>query len=247
MGRQTAAYTIGRCLYLSSSRRPKQNLLVLGSVNLQQIPLISALVEACAPLGVADELKLGLLQLEGVHIEPLVDGSGVEQKLVGWNGKQGLGELGHTGEEKVLQVLAGQHHTGIPLSRPFQDIADVLNDHPVGEPYMKLIQGGHRVALGQQPVAEIGQHIEQHGVLHISAGLEKPLNTKHQKAVAGDIGVTVEEPAFRTPAHGVKPQKNLLEHFLGVEGPFLAVIVLIRRLNGSVEVGKDGVVLRGKG
>ena len=46
-------------------------------VYLQQIPLIAALVEADAPLGVADQLKLGLLQLEVVHIEPLIHTAGV--------------------------------------------------------------------------------------------------------------------------------------------------------------------------
>lgn len=87
-------------------------------MHLQQIPFIAALVETSAPLGVADKLKLGVLQLKGVHIEPLVYRPRVEQELVGRNGKQRLGQLGYTGKEEVLQILARQHQTGIPLPRP---------------------------------------------------------------------------------------------------------------------------------
>ena len=51
-------------------------------VDFQEIPLIAALIEADAPLGVADQLKFGLLQLEIVHIEPLIHTAGVEEELV---------------------------------------------------------------------------------------------------------------------------------------------------------------------
>ena len=40
--------------------------LKLREVDLQQIPLIATPIKASAPFRVADELELGLLQLEGV-------------------------------------------------------------------------------------------------------------------------------------------------------------------------------------
>lgn len=58
-------------------------------MDLQQIPLVTALVEADAPLGIADEFELSRLQLEVVHIELLVHAACVEQELVGGDGEQG--------------------------------------------------------------------------------------------------------------------------------------------------------------
>ena len=55
--------------------------------------LIAALIEADAPLGVADQLKFGLLQLEVVHIEPLIHTAGVEEELVGGDGEERPGQL----------------------------------------------------------------------------------------------------------------------------------------------------------
>ena len=57
-------------------------------MDLQQIPFITAAVEADAPLGIADELELGRLQLEVVHVELPVHAAGIEQELVGGNSKQ---------------------------------------------------------------------------------------------------------------------------------------------------------------
>lgn len=51
-------------------------------MNLQQISFIAALVQADAALGELDEIVFRLLQLEHIHVGPLVDGAGIEQKLV---------------------------------------------------------------------------------------------------------------------------------------------------------------------
>ena len=51
-------------------------------VNLQQISFIAAFVQADAALGELDKIVFRLLQLEHIHVGPLVDGAGIEQKLV---------------------------------------------------------------------------------------------------------------------------------------------------------------------
>ena len=52
---------------------------MVRGVDLQQIPLIAALVEADAPLRVSDQLELRRLQLEVLHVEPLIHAAGVEE------------------------------------------------------------------------------------------------------------------------------------------------------------------------
>ena len=78
---------------LSAASRSEQFLLIRRSVNRKVIPLNAAFIEAHAPLGEADQVVFAFFQLEGVDIEPLVDVACVEQKGVGWDGKQRLGQL----------------------------------------------------------------------------------------------------------------------------------------------------------
>ena len=52
-------------------------------MNLQQVSLIAALIQADAPLRKLDEVVFRLLQLKHIHVGSLVDGAGVEQELVG--------------------------------------------------------------------------------------------------------------------------------------------------------------------
>lgn len=94
---------------LSSASCPEQLFLIGRRVDLQQIPLVAAAVEADAPLGITDELELSRLQLEVVHIELLVHTAGVEQELVGGDGKQRPGQLPDPIYVEVLQILAGQN------------------------------------------------------------------------------------------------------------------------------------------
>lgn len=87
---------------LSASGTAKHSFLKLREVNLQQIPLIAAPIKASAPFRVADELELGLLQLEGVAKGFGFQLAGVEQKLVSGDGEQGLGQLPDAGLQKVV-------------------------------------------------------------------------------------------------------------------------------------------------
>ena len=90
---------------LSSTGTSEQFLLVWGGMNLQQIPLISAFVEANTPLGIANEFKFRGLQLEIFHVKSLVYAARVKKELVGWDGKQGPGQFTNTWLVEVLQVL----------------------------------------------------------------------------------------------------------------------------------------------
>lgn len=126
-------------------------------MDLQQIPFIAALVQADASLGVADEFKLCRLQLKVVHVEPPVDAAGIEQKLVGGDGEQGAGQFPDALHIKVLQILRGQDHGGLLFSHPLQGVADIFDGGQVAQPDVQLIQRGYRVALGEQPVAEVGE------------------------------------------------------------------------------------------
>jgi len=74
-------------------------------VDLKQIPLVAALVEADPPLGLANQLILFRFQLKEVHVEPFINGACVEQELVGGDGEQGPGQLPDTGLIEVLQIL----------------------------------------------------------------------------------------------------------------------------------------------
>ena len=87
-------------------------------MNLQQIPLISALIQAHAPLRIADELKLRRLQLKVIHVEPLVDAAGVEEKLVGRDSEQRPGQFPDAVHIEVLQVLRGEDQGGFLFSDP---------------------------------------------------------------------------------------------------------------------------------
>ena len=182
----------------------------------------------------ADEFELSRLQLEVVHIELLVHAACVEQELVGGDGEQGPGQLPNTVHIKVLQILAGQDHGGLLLPHPLEAVTDIFDGGQVAQPDVQLVQRGHGISLGEQLVAEIGEDIEQHGVLHIPAGLEEPLDAEDQEAGTGDVGVAVEKLALRAAAHGVEAQQDLPQQFPGVEGEFLLVIILIRILNDTV-------------
>ena len=118
---------------LSASGTAKHSFLKLREVNLQQIPLIAAPIKASAPFRVADELKLCLLQLEGVAKGFGFQLAWVEQKLVGGDGEQGLGQLPNTGLQEVLDILAGQYQQGVLLTVTFHQVADVFNGRQIGE------------------------------------------------------------------------------------------------------------------
>ena len=71
-------------------------------MDLQQIPLVAAAIQAGAPFRVTDELKLGLFQLEGVAERFWLQLARVEQKLVCRDTEQGLGQLSDAGLQEVV-------------------------------------------------------------------------------------------------------------------------------------------------
>ena len=71
-------------------------------MHLEKIPLVAAAIQTSAPFRVADELKLCLLQLEGVAKGFGFQLAGVEQELVGGDGEQGLGQLPHPRLEEIV-------------------------------------------------------------------------------------------------------------------------------------------------
>gem|GEM_PF-2183805 len=213
-------------------------------MNLQQISFIAALVQADAALGELDEIVFRLLQLEHIHVGPLVDGAGIEQKLVRRDAEQGFGHLTDALLIEVLQILTGQQHRRFLLSHTLQTISDVLDGGGVGQPDIQLIQSCHGIAHGQELIGHEGQHIEEHGVADIFGGAEHSLDAEHQKTAGGNVGMPVEELGVSALAHGVQPQQHLLQELLGVELVTVGIVGLEFLLNEIVEVGENGIVLR---
>ena len=109
---------------------------------------------------------------------------------------------------------------------------------------MKLIQTSHGVALDQKLVAEVREHIQQHGIAQASTGLYQVMNTKHDKPVRGNVGVSIEELTLRTFAHGVQAQEYLSQQFCCIERILFLLVILISFLHHIVQVGHDGIVRR---
>ena len=102
-------------------------------MHLEKIPLVAAAIQTSAPFRVADELKLCLLQLEGVAKGFGSQLAGVEQKLMCRDTEQGLGQLPNTGLQEVLDILAGQYQQRVFLPVALHQVADVFNGRQIGE------------------------------------------------------------------------------------------------------------------
>ena len=77
-------------------------MLVGRGMDVQQIAIRAGFEQADAPLGRADQIVLGALHLEIIHVELPVYLAAMEEELVGWDGKQGTGQLPHTLDVKIL-------------------------------------------------------------------------------------------------------------------------------------------------
>ena len=97
------------------------------------VSLVAAFVEAYAALREANQVVLGFLQLERVHVKLLVNVAGVEQEGVGGDAEQGLCQLGDAGDSEVLQVLTCQNDAGFLLSHPLHEVADIFNGGEIGQ------------------------------------------------------------------------------------------------------------------
>lgn len=154
-------------------------------VDVQQVAVCSGFEQADAPLGRTDQVIFRRLQLEVIHVELPVHLAAMEEELVCGDGKQGPGQLPYPLDIEILQILTGQNQCGIALSHPLEAVADVLNGGQVGQPEVELIQSGHGVPLGEELVAEVGQQVEQQGVLDRGVGTDQVLDAKHQEAALG--------------------------------------------------------------
>ena len=87
---------------LSASGTAKHSFLKLREVDLQQIPLVAAAVQAGAPFRVADQLELSLLQLEGVTESLGFQLPWVEPELVGGDTEKRLGQFSYSRLEEIV-------------------------------------------------------------------------------------------------------------------------------------------------
>ncbi len=144
-----------------TARLPEQRRLMGRRNDYQLMTLVAALIQALCFQRKPHDIVLRILQLQIVHKKAPVDRTGVEQKLVGRDGEQGLRHLRYAGEGEVLDILAGHDEAGVLLPAPLEHPADVFDGCRVGKPHVKLVQHRHGVALGQHPVAEEGEDVEQ--------------------------------------------------------------------------------------
>src|SRR5699024_11987395 len=84
------------------------------------LPLIAALIEADAPLGISDQFELRRLQLKVLHIKPLVHTARVEEKLMGGDSEEGASqlpdsrlveEIGRASCREVVETNRSAEHT----------------------------------------------------------------------------------------------------------------------------------------
>ena len=146
---------------------------------------------------------------------------------MGWNGKQGLGHLPDIGKQEVLYILGGKNHGGLLLPDTFHVVADVLDGHRAVQEQVQFVQSSHTVSNAEKLVGHVGQDIELNGAAELLVQIHNALYPEHQEHVILDIGMPIEEPAFRTDTDGVQPQADIAQSFLGVEELILLVIAVI--------------------
>ena len=217
---------------------------MLRGDHLQQIPLIAAAVQVMSPLTAVDQIILRLLHLQGIHIVPGVDLPRIEQELVGGDGEQRLGHLPDVGDQKILDVLGGQHHGGILFPYPLHIVANILNSHRAVQEQVQLVQRGHTVSHAQKLVGHVGKDVELNGAAQLLVQIHNALNAEHQEHIVLDIGVAVEEPALRAHAHRIEAKADITQGLLGVEGLPFRIIAMVFLNTQLIQVGQNGVILR---
>ena len=159
------------------------------------------------------------------------------------DGKEGARQLPYPRLGEVLQILAGKEQGGFLFSYSFKRVADVGDDGGIGQPQVQLINGRHGIAQRQKLIRHIGQQTEQQGVPQVFRHVIQSLDTKDEEFGVCNVGMTVKKPGVRAAAHGVKPQQQIPQHFPRVEA-ICGLVMVVAFLNGIVEVGEDGVILR---
>ena len=102
--------------------------------DLQQVSLLAALVEAVPLPGLTNQLILEFFKLQVVHIEVPVNGTGVEQELVGGDRKQRAGQFPDPRLVEIFQILRRKEQGRLLLPHPLQAVADIRHRSGVGEP-----------------------------------------------------------------------------------------------------------------
>ena len=73
-------------------------------------------------MGLADEFVFRGVQLEIFCIKAAVYIAGIEEELMGGDGEEGAGELGHAWEVEVLQILGCQEEGGVLFRARFMKL-----------------------------------------------------------------------------------------------------------------------------
>ena len=130
---------------------------------------------------------------------------------MGWNREQRLCILPDAVYVKILKVLACKDDSALLLAHTLHKIPYIFHCCQIRKEQIKLINAGCCVPVGQQLIGHIGKNVEQHGILYISARLQKSLHAKSQEAAVCDVGMPVKEFGLRPFAHGVESKTDFLQ------------------------------------
>lgn len=83
------------------------------------------------------------------------------------------------------------------MAHTLHAVADVLNRHHIGEVGVQFVNRCHRVALAEQLIAHVRQHVEQHRILQLLVCLHDTFYAETEEFSIPDVRVTVEIFALR--------------------------------------------------
>ena len=158
------------------------------------------------------------------------------------DGKQRFRQFLDIGQQKILDILTCKNDRGILFAHALGSVANIFNSCEVGQEKIQLINGCCGISFGQQFVVHEGQDVEQHCILQFFVSFHETLDSETNKPVIGDVGVSVEELAFRTDTHGVQPKTEFAEQIF-CEKRFRSFLVLhILALHNLVQVSHYGII-----
>ena len=111
---------------LSATRLSEQFHLVFRRMNLQQISLVSAAVQASSALRILYQAVFRLLNLKRIHEVCRRDVSGIEQKMVTRNTEHRLGKLLYFGQKEVLDILTAEYKRGLLFTHTLHAVSDIF-------------------------------------------------------------------------------------------------------------------------
>ena len=93
-------------------------------------------------------------------------------------------------------------------------------------------------------MVHIRKDIKEHCILKLLVCLHKSFNSEHEELIVGYVGVTVEELAFSSYAHGVQSETKLTEKLFREEGFRALFISLVFAFDHCVKVFHHGIIFR---